>query len=347
MMKSEILKIYLENSFLKELLKRDDITDISFNGSEIFYVSNENGRNRYEINIQLNEINNFIKQIANLSEKSFSYSNPILDISVYRYRILAIHNSLGRKDFNEVFSFSIRIRSNDLRIFKGSGFLNEPLEELFQYFIDNRKSIILFGVTGSGKTEFQKYLISTIKEINRIIIIDNINELDNIVSKADINIYEYNENNKDINEEILIKSSLRSNPDWLILAEARGKEMKSILDSSLTGHPIITCLHGKDCKSILSRIESLILSSNANLDQKLIREDILSSFEVFVCLDKRVEKNKSINRYIKEIGISYKDDIYLIYKNYSKEDYFKIPSDSFISNKELSKKTYSFFNGDR
>ena len=31
---------YLENSFLKDLLKKESVTDISYNGQDIFYVDN-------------------------------------------------------------------------------------------------------------------------------------------------------------------------------------------------------------------------------------------------------------------------------------------------------------------
>ena len=35
---------FLENSFLKELFTKKDITDISYNGKDIYYVDNYLGR---------------------------------------------------------------------------------------------------------------------------------------------------------------------------------------------------------------------------------------------------------------------------------------------------------------
>ena len=39
--------LLLENSFLKPLLDDETITDITFNGEKLFFVSNEYGRSFY------------------------------------------------------------------------------------------------------------------------------------------------------------------------------------------------------------------------------------------------------------------------------------------------------------
>ena len=51
---------YIETSFLASLINDEEITDISFNGSEFFYVSNSKGRNKSVISVeyQSNNLNN-------------------------------------------------------------------------------------------------------------------------------------------------------------------------------------------------------------------------------------------------------------------------------------------------
>ena len=89
---------FFEESFLKDLLANEKVTDISYNGQDIFYVHNDFGRQKSEISIDKQTAKDFIRQIANLSEKRFSYANPELDVSFGRYRFNALHQSICRKN---------------------------------------------------------------------------------------------------------------------------------------------------------------------------------------------------------------------------------------------------------
>ena len=82
---------YLEQSFLKPLLSSSNITDISYNGKDIFYVDNDLGRLKSDIVIDKQAAKDFVRQIANLSEKQFSFQNPKLDVSFGKYRFNALH----------------------------------------------------------------------------------------------------------------------------------------------------------------------------------------------------------------------------------------------------------------
>ena len=104
--------IFIESSFLQDLLKDENITDISYNGSGIYYLHNLLGRKKSSILITENEAKDFIRQIANLSEKQFSLQNPKLDVSIGRYRINAIHPCIGRRNYGSCLNFSIRIASS-------------------------------------------------------------------------------------------------------------------------------------------------------------------------------------------------------------------------------------------
>lgn len=79
------LVTYIENSFLSPLLVDKDITDISYNGVSFFYVHNEKGRLKADIKVSNDVVMDFIRQIANFSEKQFSYTVPMLDVSIGKY----------------------------------------------------------------------------------------------------------------------------------------------------------------------------------------------------------------------------------------------------------------------
>ena len=117
---------FLENSFIKDLLMKDDITDISYNGQDIYYVDNYLGRLKSNISITKQEAKDFVRQIANLTEKQFSFQNPNLDVSFGKYRFNAVHQSICRKNNEECVCFSIRIASSALR-FESDNSLDEAI----------------------------------------------------------------------------------------------------------------------------------------------------------------------------------------------------------------------------
>lgn len=327
---NERLKNYIDNSFLSALLKNDNITDISYNGKSLYYLDNENGRVKSDIIVDENIVKDFVRQIANLSEKQFSFQEPHLNISIANYRFYALHSSLCRYNYEKVTTFSLRKTSNAPKITDESSFLNNKLICLFETLIANHISIVIGGETSSGKTEFQKYLISKIEKNSRVIVIDNILELDSLHKYLDIDLVIF-ENNEDFifsNAKNLIKASLRNNPDWLIVAEARGEEMIDILLSSMSGHPIITTLHSLSAKTIHERMAMLIMLNDKKFNYENILKDLYVHFPIAVQIEKYITSEGKVIRRIKEVIEKLSDGtnniLYSISDN--KEKYGKISS---------------------
>ena len=88
---------------------------------------------------------------------------------------------------------------------------------------------------------------------SRVIVIDNVLELDqmNLQNQLDLNVWQVDENRQQSSIQQLVKTALRSNPDRLIVAES-WRRMLDVLNSALTGHPIITTIHAFDITSMLS-----------------------------------------------------------------------------------------------
>ena len=294
---------FMENSFLKELLENDKVTDISYNGEDIFYVDNDRGRVKYEMAVEPQVIKDFIRQIANLSEKQFSYQNPELDVSFGRYRFNALHQSICRKNNKESLCFAIRIASSTLK-FDEKNKLDKKVEELLLVLINSNVSIAIGGQTGSGKTELQKYLISKMRENTRAIVIDNILELDLLKTKQslDLNIWQVDEKREATSIQNLVRSALRSNPDWLIVAESRGKEMLDVLNSSLTGHPIITTFHAFDIHSMPTRMVRMVMMNEQKMNYRDVQADIAYHLRFYIYLKRKYTSNGLVKRYISSIA---------------------------------------------
>lgn len=317
---------FIENSFLKELLERESITDISFNGEKLFYQDNLSGRLQSDLVVTNDEVYAFLRQIANLTDQQFSIANPILDVSVGRYRISALHSSLARKNRDKVFNFSIRLGYDKLRIKDDGSFINKRALSLLDEAINKKCSIVIAGKTGTGKTEFQKFLISRMNENTRIILIDNINEFETNYFKDNLDSQTWLVNNQKNNFDDLIKNALRNNPDWLVVGEARGEEMKACLNSTMSGSPTITTMHARDSESIYHRIARMCMINSKNLVFEETLEDVKEHFKFLVYVKKIFdEKTKSYVRYVDSISTNDKGKFLEVYKYPS--TFRKLPTD--------------------
>ncbi len=319
---------YIENSFLRSLLLDEDVTDISYNGEQIFYVSNSKGRKKSDITIEQQAVRDFLRQIANIAEQQFSYTSPTLDVSIDKYRINATHHSIAKINNDDVVSFAIRIASVKPRITKDSDFFTPLIAELVDVISKSYLSMVIGGVTSSGKTEFQKYILRNLEDNVRVIIIDNILELDAVRqdSKIDLTCWRVDEKNPNASSGLLIKNALRNNPDWIILAEARDKEMVDVLNSAMTGMPLITTIHAYDIYSMPYRMGRMVLKGDQKLDYDETLKDIYYHFHFYFYLKKNTV-NHQIIRFISQVGFIDNNGTYFdIYqRKNNKHLYFPLP----------------------
>lgn len=294
---------YIESSFLKDLLGEENITDVSFNGSGLFIQHNLFGRKEYNRVVTAEEVFDFLRHIANLGEKHFSYSEPLLDLSFGRYRLNAVHYSLGRVQNDKAATFSLRIASDTPRINLDGAFMPNAIATLLKILIHSGQSIVIGGQTGTGKTELQKFLLRQIQDNKRVIVIDNVQELTylHINHSLDITSWQVNDYVPHGSFQELIRNALRSHPDWLIVAESRGKEMIEILNAAMTGHPVITTIHAKNATTMINRMVRMVLMNGAASRYEEIYDDIGEHFRYYLFLNKSIDSNGRISRYLETV----------------------------------------------
>lgn len=295
----------LQSSFLGPLLTLDGITDVSYNGRSVFYKTSLEGRKKSAIEASDEEVGAFLRQIANLSERQFSYSDPILDVSFGIYRLSAVFHSISRIDNLKCYSFSLRIASAIPVLLNDPGFFPGDSKSVLLQALKEGKSIAIGGQTGAGKTELQKYLISQLDPNRRVIVIDNVEELELSRGNGAIDLTSWlvSPSAPYATYQDLIRAALRADPDYLIVAEARGKEMLECLNSAFSGCPVITTLHSFDLESMPMRMARMAMMGDPNLDMEALLGDIYHHFPLFVYVSKE-EENGKIVRHIDGIGYS-------------------------------------------
>lgn len=305
-MEEKLVKIggLLSSCFISELLQDPYVTDISYNGNEIYYLHNKKGRCRYNSDVTSDDVYSFLRQISNLCDSSFSLSQPILDVSFLNYRLNAVYKNICRKKGEKVLTFCLRKFNLDkIMIDENSDFTTKNILKFLKIAIKNKFSILIAGPTSSGKTELQKYLINNLTNNERVIVIDTINELDiNYNENVDITCL-LTDIKQNIDLKDLVKLSLRFCPDYVVLAEARGAEFEDVLTSSLSGISTITTIHAKSVDTIIERAINLVQINNKNLNYETIRDSILMHFDLFIYVEKKITDEGEIKRKLVDMNM--------------------------------------------
>ena len=300
---SQRVKEFVEGSFLSPLLGRKGLTDVSYNGEALFYEDCLHGRKRSGIAVTDEEVGSFLRQVANMCEKQFSYMNPILDVSFSRYRLNATFLSLGRVYEQKRYSFSLRIAHDGSAVSEDDAFFPKKTRKILLDAINKGESVVIAGETGAGKTELQKYLLMNLPMYTRAIVIDNLGELERCRGDdlLDLTSWMVDERFPDSGFAALIRNALRNNPDYLIVAECRGGEMLYALNAVMSGHPIITTLHAKDLAAVPYRMARMAQCGDVNLVYEDLLGDIYHHFGLVAFLSKGM-KNGMVHRRISALG---------------------------------------------
>ncbi len=180
---------------------------------------------------------------------------------------------------------------------------NRDFKTFFQLAVQSRKNIIVSGATGAGKTAFMKALVDMVSTDERLISIENVDELKLYNSHPNAVPLFYSAGKQgiaDITQQQLLETSLRMKPDRIFVAELiRGDEAFYYLRNVNSGHPgSITSMHAN---SAALAIEQLVLFLKESASgSTLSREDIKQL--IFLCVDIIVQiKNVRGKRVMTEI----------------------------------------------
>lgn len=299
----ERITSYVEESFLRPLLLRPSVTDVSFNGEAIFYQDSFQGRKRSNIEAKNEDIGAFLRQIANMSEQQFSYTSPILDVSFSRYRLNAAFLSIGRVYEQKVYTFNIRVCHDGSAVSDDESFFPGKTKKILLDALAKGESIAIGGITGAGKTELQKYLLMNLPVATRVIVIDNIGELERCRADGmtDMTFWMEDDRFEDGKADSLIRNALRNNPDYIVLAESRGAEFLSALNCVMSGHPIITTIHAKDIQGMPYRMARLAMAGDTKSTCEDLLGDIYHHFDLLVLVGKQTVDGRVVRR-ISSIG---------------------------------------------
>ncbi len=284
---------------IQEYLNNDDITDISYsNGGQVWLKTLSKGVYRVE-NPAVN--NAFMEkmafQCANTMGKSFNMANPFLDAESAELRMNFVHDSIAKNGIAVLIRKTpAKIRLEKDKIIK-EDYIRLDIHDFLLKCVEGHCNILVSGETGSGKTEFIKYLAAHTKVDEKLITIEDTLELhlDKIFPQRDI--VAMKTNNIASYADVLV-TCMRQNPRWILLSEVRSAEaVMAVRDSISSGHNILSTIHAEKAESIPSRLYSL-LESSIDMDQ------FLRSIHRYVQLGVHIKGyySKELQRFKREVA---------------------------------------------
>lgn len=199
-----------------------------------------------------------------------------------------------RKFATKTFSLDDLIDRNTLSD-KAAIFLKEALTK--------KLTLVISGGTGTGKTSFLNTLSNYISPSERIVSIEDTQELRSAHPNWIHMLTSKNENMKFSARDCLM-NSLRMRPDRIIIGECRGAEAYDFLQAINTGHEgSMTTIHANSAIDGLSRLENLVTLGHAEIPLKYLRQQMAQGIDLIIQLRRNAQGQRQVVEIVELTGI--------------------------------------------
>jgi len=285
---------------LEPFLNDPDITEIMVNGSQNIFVERfgkiEYTNATFEDDVHLRRI---IDRIVAPIGRRVDEASPMVDARLPNgSRVNATIPPLSL-DGSLLTIRKFNPTAYDVQDLIANGTMSANLVSFLKGCVESRINIIVSGGTGSGKTTLLNAISAFIPKTERIITIEDIAELQlhkfhllrlekrppNIEGKGEITIRQ------------LVVNALRMRPDRIIVGEARSGEALDMLQAMNTGHDgSMTTVHSNSPRDTLRRVETMVLMAGMDLPLKAIREQVASSIELIIHMERLRDGSRKVVR---------------------------------------------------
>lgn len=294
----------LTQKYFGEFLKDDNINEIAYNGGNLIWVEDISGNwQSFKSDIDIKAALAFGNTAAAFKEDTLNKTKPILSCVLSTGERVQIVIPPACKDGYA--SITIRKPSKTrytIVDYLKSKSLDEPLADLLKVSIEAGKNIIICGETGSGKTTFMKTLIDFIPLEERIITIEDVEEIKFYKHKNFVQLFYPSEakSTDAVNSTTLLKSCLRMKPSRILLAEVRGAETYDFLNVISSGHNgSMTSCHAGSVKTAYDRLVMMSMQNpQAMALGKDMIMDIVKNVIDMIVVFKREHGKRQVTEYI-------------------------------------------------
>ena len=301
--KSAMLDGYVKKYFGK-YLDDERINEIAYNGGNLIWTEDIIGNwVSHESELSFSAAQSFANACAAYKNDKIERQKPILSciLSTGERVQIVIPNATKENHISITIRKPSKVRYT-IDDYINNGSIDANMANELKIAIENGKNIIICGETGSGKTTFMKTLIDFIPLDERIITIEDVEEIKFWDHKNFVQLFYPSEAKSDslVNATTLLKSCLRMKPSRILLAEVRGGETYDFLNVISSGHngSMTSCHAG----SVKSAIDRLVMMSMQNTQAQVLGKDMLldivSNTIDYIVVFKRLGKKRQVTEYL-------------------------------------------------
>jgi flagellar protein FlaI len=295
---------YLERDFIQHgpidpIMRDRSIEDISCDGSDVpVYVYHREFRDlRTNVSFERRRLNSFVVRIAQRAGKQISVSDPLVDASLPDGSRVQL--TFGGEVATRGSNFTIRkfadIPYTPVDLINWNTFSVEQMA-YFWLAIENNKSLVFAGGTGSGKTTSMNAVSFFIPPSSKIVSIEDTREIDlphdnwiQSLTRSSAS----GEGRGEVSMYDLLQAALRQRPEYILVGEIRTEQKVALtfFQAMGTGHTAYTTIHADSVETALSRLQNPPLSIPTQMLQDL---DVLNIQRQIYLGDRRVRRNQAV-----------------------------------------------------
>ncbi|MFJ9558106.1 TadA family conjugal transfer-associated ATPase [Nocardiopsis sp. NPDC101807] len=264
---------------LEELMSSSAVTDILVNGPDEVWVDDGGGLRRAGVRFEsADAVRRLAQRLAAQAGRRLDAAVPYVDARLPNgarlHAVLPPVSPAGacvslRLPPRRVFSLE-RLTEHGTVTGRGAA--------LLRALVASRAAFLVSGGTGTGKTTLLSSLLSLVDPGERLVLAEDSPELrpdhPHVVrlQTRPANI----EGSGEVSLEVLVRQALRMRPDRLVVGEARGPEIVSLLGALNTGHEGgAGTLHANGAGDVPARVEAL--GCGAGLDRAAVHSQLAAT----------------------------------------------------------------------
>tara|TARA_Y100001960_G_C14782305_1_gene887732 strand:+ start:1049 stop:2035 length:987 start_codon:yes stop_codon:yes gene_type:complete len=272
--KEVLTNSYVHNDpFLKAFFKpfyeyienNKDLVEIVINKPREVILLFPRGKKKFVTNEKLtfNKIETSLQTLATKNVLKFNETDQILSTELPGGHRL---QAMGYGIVKSRIALSIRVKRDIKYKFSDFG-IDKKTEDIIIKAIKNNQTLLVSGGTGTGKTSLTNMLIQYMNENDRIIAIEDVTELDlkRFPDHVQMMYLGNGTSEKQVDANTLLRSSLRMNPDKILVGEIHVENAQTFCNAINTGHEgSIATIHANTPVGALNSIITKVIMAGAN-----------------------------------------------------------------------------------
>ncbi|GAA0502420.1 type II secretion system protein E [Paractinoplanes deccanensis] len=304
---SEVVDEVLGHGPIESLLRDQSVTEVMVNGPRSVYVERlgriERVAAEFDDEAHLRRV---IDRICSRVGRRVDEASPMVDARLPDgSRVNAIvppiaidGSSLTIRRFS-----SVPLTVGDLLSY---GTLTRPAAQFLDVCVRGRRTIIVSGGTGSGKTTILNILSGFIPAEERVVTIEDAAELQ--LDQEHVVRLETRPPNSEgrgtVTTRDLVRNALRMRPDRIVVGEVRDAAALDMLQAMNTGHDgSLTTLHANTPRDALARLETMVLMAGLDLPSRAIRDQIASAVDLILQVGRFADGTRRITHITEVVGM--------------------------------------------